>query len=158
MGRPEPPLSWVQATQATPASVQWFAEMRVMNTNKGFMVKSFQSQKTTTKATLDVKCTPYSCSACSSTTVRLYCHAVQEVSTLIAREHELKSVVVPALRYRYAAAAADSNDLVALQFQSELGKKQAAEQLLLQEKASLSLLQSAADDKARAHWQMHCSQ
>ena len=45
-----------------------------------------------------------------------------------------------------------------LQFHSELGKKQAAERLLLQEKASLSLLQSAADDKARAHGQMHCPQ
>ena len=45
-----------------------------------------------------------------------------------------------------------------LQFHSELGKKQAAERLLLQEKASLSLLQSAADDKARAHRQMHCPQ
>ena len=45
-----------------------------------------------------------------------------------------------------------------LQFHSEIGKKQAAERLLLQEKASLSLLQSAADDKARAHGQMHCAQ
>ena len=72
--------------------------MRVMNTNKGFMVKSFQSQKTTTKATLDVKCTPYSCSACSSTTVRLYCHAVQDcmisrcIGTLVNSKNVLCSI------------------------------------------------------------------
>ena len=92
------PIRWIQSIQSTSLSVQWFAEMRVVLTRMGFQLKSFQSQEVTTSAILETKCTPYACSGCVSSRVRLACHAVQDcmisrcIGTMVNSENVLCSI------------------------------------------------------------------
>jgi len=74
-----PPIRWVQSVQTTALVVQWFVEMRVLQTShNGFQVKQFQSQSVSAQATLSAQCTPYACAACADPRVRLACHALQD--------------------------------------------------------------------------------
>ena len=72
------PIRWLQSIQSSPASVQWFMEMRLLLTQTGFQLKGFQSQNVTTQATFTSNCTPSACSGCASSRLRLTCHAVQD--------------------------------------------------------------------------------
>ena len=94
------PVRWLQAAQMTSTAVQWLREGRIVHSNRGFEITSVASQKTTSQATLQAACSPNTCSACASASVRLLCHALQDcilsrcVGTIVNNKNILCSIGV----------------------------------------------------------------
>jgi len=100
---PRTTLRWLQGTQlltstASTASQSWFAEVRLVRTSKGLTLQTFASQNVSATAKLKTACSPYSCQACTSSTLRLLCTSVQDcmlsrcVGTLVNSKNVLCSV------------------------------------------------------------------
>ena len=77
---------------------QWLAEVRFMHGAGGWELRSFLSQRTVSRASLNLNCTYLSCAGCSTSRLRLLCNQAQDcvlskcVGTIIPTRNILCSV------------------------------------------------------------------